>query len=115
MSEEFGRNLKMVLGKRGITQKQLAALIGSTPTTVGGYCNGRREPTYEMLGKIATTLNVSCDVLCGLTSRIAEYEGKISKAKARLLQVYDELSEDNKKKLLDYAGSLYLNDDSDQF
>lgn len=111
----FGRNLKMVLGKRGITQKRLAALIDSNTSTVSGYCNGVREPNCEMLAKIAIALNVSSDVLIGLTSRIAEYDGKISKAKSRLLQVYDDLSEGDKKKLLDYAGSLYLNDDSDQF
>ena len=83
MSKMFGRNLKMVLGKRGITQKRLAALIDSNTSTVSGYCNGVREPNCEMLAKIAIALNVSSDVLIGLTSRIAEYDGKISKAKSR--------------------------------
>lgn len=115
MSEKFGRNLRLILEKRRITQKELAALVGSRPSTINGYCRGIREPSSELLVKIADVLNVSCDVLCGLTSHITDDEGKLSKSKSRLLQVYDALSKVNKKKLLDYAGSLYLNDNSDEY
>lgn len=56
-------NLRSVRKEKGITQKQLAELVGTAASTITNYENGEREPTLETLCKIADVLDVSLDML----------------------------------------------------
>lgn len=51
---------------RGLTQEQLAAMIGVERTTVVGYETGHRLPDLPMCARIAKALNTSLDNLAGM-------------------------------------------------
>jgi len=49
----------------GLTQQELAKHLGISPVTISGYENGHREPTIEMLERIADYFDVTVDYLLG--------------------------------------------------
>ena len=59
----FGKKLKMLRKKIGLTQANLAKKLGISPSAVGMYEQGRREPDSAMLVKIADLFKVSVDYL----------------------------------------------------
>ena len=50
--------IKVVLVEKSISQKELAAKIGKSFSTVNAYCANRQQPTLETLDQIARVLNV---------------------------------------------------------
>lgn len=51
-----------------LNQQQFAAKINCSPATLSAYENGAKNPSLEIVKRIATTFNVSMDWLCGLTN-----------------------------------------------
>lgn len=56
---EFGSKIKFFRENLGLTQKQLADMIGVTAVTITRYEQNKREPDINTLLKISTALNVS--------------------------------------------------------
>jgi transcriptional regulator with XRE-family HTH domain len=54
-----GANIKNLRKERGLTQKQLADMLGIAPNTVAQYELGISQPKLEQLQKIAEALHVS--------------------------------------------------------
>jgi transcriptional regulator with XRE-family HTH domain len=50
--------IKEVLQEKGIKQTWLAEKLGKSFNIVNDYCNNRRQPSLEILYKIADLLNV---------------------------------------------------------
>lgn len=50
--------IKVALVERNVSQKELAAKIGKSFSTVNAYCANRQQPTLETLDLIAKVLNV---------------------------------------------------------
>lgn len=46
---------------KGVTQAQLAKQLEVSPSTIGMYEQGRREPDHEMLVKLCSIFHVSSD------------------------------------------------------
>lgn len=61
----FGERLKMFCETRGLTQTQLAELVGVAKTTITGYEKGNREPDVAKIKKLAVSLGVTGDDLLG--------------------------------------------------
>ncbi|MDO4299900.1 MAG: helix-turn-helix transcriptional regulator [Clostridia bacterium] len=59
----FGDKLKELLDEKEISQKDFAAALNMAPTTLNGYIKNNRQPDFETIKNIATTLNVSIDFL----------------------------------------------------
>lgn len=57
--------LKEIREHKRITQAELAKALKISPSAVGMYEQGRREPDHETLNKIADFFNVSIDYLLG--------------------------------------------------
>lgn len=57
-SSNIGKRIRKFRLAAGMTQAELAKAIGSTPSAVGMYENGRREPTFDTLETIAAHLGV---------------------------------------------------------
>lgn len=55
----IGRNIKLLRDVRGLSQKELAELVGASTGTLSHIESGTRQPSLEMLYKIADALNVS--------------------------------------------------------
>ena len=48
--------IKVVLVEKGVSQTQLAKELGKS---VNGYCSNRKQPTLELLSKMADYLSVN--------------------------------------------------------
>lgn len=57
--------IKSLRKSKGITMKKLGELIGVAESTVSLYENGKRQPDYSTLLKIAEIFNVTADYLLG--------------------------------------------------
>lgn len=51
--------IKEVLQEKGIKQTWLAEKLGKSFNIVNDYCNNRRQPSLELLNKIAQILDVN--------------------------------------------------------
>lgn len=59
----LGNILKELLELHSITQKQLAEALNISPSTLGNYIQGIREPDYGTLIRIADYFRVTTDFL----------------------------------------------------
>ena len=55
---------------KDLKQKELAEILGISRSTLASYEQGRREPDFDTLQKIADYFNVSTDYLLGRTEII---------------------------------------------
>ena len=55
--------IKVVLVEKNFSQKELAAKIGKSFSTINAYCANRQQPTLETLNQIAQVLNESMRTL----------------------------------------------------
>lgn len=60
---EFAKNLQRLRISKGLSQTELSKLIGTNRSAVGNYEQGTREPSFEMLIKIAKALGCTTDEL----------------------------------------------------
>ena len=80
----IGEKLRNLRKNSGITQADLAKQIGLSPSAIGMYEQGRREPDSETLVKLAKKFKVSVDYLVGVEQtrkfeKIDELAKKIEK------------------------------------
>lgn len=61
----FGEHLKSLRLSKGITQKQLAELTGTSERGIQNYELNQRKPTYDILISLADYFDVSLDYLVG--------------------------------------------------
>lgn len=54
--------------QRGLTQEELAAAVGVARNTIFNYENSRREPTADILRRLATVLRTTSDYLLGISN-----------------------------------------------
>lgn len=62
----IGKKIKILRKEKGITQAELAALIGTTASTIGKYEREALQPNVETIVKICKTFEVSSDYLLGI-------------------------------------------------
>ena len=60
---DFGNRLKELRLQAGLTQKQLADLIGVTKSVISFYERQERTPSPDVLKKLASVFHVSTDFL----------------------------------------------------
>lgn len=74
--DNLGGVIKNARVKKGISQEQLAEMLGVTPTHVKHMESGRRKPSVEILFAISDKLNMSLDSLlvdeCNSKQKIVE-------------------------------------------
>lgn len=54
----LGETIKKYRKRKGLNQTELANLIGLDRSAISNFENGKREPTYSMILKLAEVLNV---------------------------------------------------------
>ena len=62
----FAQQLKVLIDKRGLTQREVAERINTTETTISRYCSGDRTPNIETAVELASVLGVDLDALVGV-------------------------------------------------
>jgi len=63
---DFGNKLKELRVEAGMTQKQLATLVGVTKSVISFYELHERSPSPEVLIKLARIFHVTTDYLLGV-------------------------------------------------
>lgn len=63
--DTFGKRLVYARNKKDYSQKQLAELMGITPTRLNYWEKDKREPDIPMLKKLSEILEVDSDFLIG--------------------------------------------------
>ena len=61
--ERIGEKLKTLRSQQGLTTRQLAEHLGTTNSQISRIENGLRQPSADLLVKIADFFNVSLDQL----------------------------------------------------
>lgn len=64
---EFGKNLREIRQRKGLSQRDLAKMTGISASAIGMYEQGRREPNTETTEALARALCVSPAMLKGWT------------------------------------------------
>ncbi|GEM_PF-813796 len=59
------KKIKELRARKGLTQEALGKIVGVSTSMIGMYETGARNPSYEVLLKIADCFNVSTDFLLG--------------------------------------------------
>ena len=73
----FHSNLRNLREMSGYSQKEFADLVGIPVTTYRNYENTLREPSYDILIKIANILRVSVGELIGAESGDEKYAAEL--------------------------------------
>lgn len=69
-NQEFGQRLCALRKANKHVQKDLAEMLGVTPTQISDMEKGRRATTLEKLAQICAFYNISADYLLGLTNEM---------------------------------------------
>lgn len=100
---KFADRLKELRISKGLSQKELAKLMGVSSSTISMYEQDQREPSFEIEERIADYFNVDLDYLRGgsnTTTKIISGDAHL------LLHIFGELDEVSRASLLGYARGL---------
>ena len=98
--------LKKLRNQKELTQAELSTVLNVSPSTIGMWEQGRREPDYDYLKAIADYFNVSIDYLLG--RKTANSSPPLSDEHSSLLQKYDALADDGRQLIRTMLDSLLL-------
>ncbi|MCC8122775.1 MAG: helix-turn-helix domain-containing protein [Oscillospiraceae bacterium] len=96
----FSLRLKEIREEHHLSQRAFAQIFGISPSTVGMWESGRREPDFDMIRRIADRFNVTTDYLIGHKENAALGFDEFTYA------MYEEgktLTAEHKKTLLEMA------------
>lgn len=72
----LGKQIKKLRKKNKYTQTELAKQVGVTKSTIAAYENDSRQPSYEVLIKLADIFRVSIDyILLNRSENILDAQG----------------------------------------
>lgn len=103
--------IKELRKKKGISQAELASKLNVVRSTICQYEKGTREPSYEVLQKLADFFDVSVDYLlgrkeslqkempAGFTSDISQFENDLRKVNFPV-DKWTQLSDEQQRILL---------------
>ena len=78
----FGNNIKELRKEKGLTQKQLADIVGATQGAIYFWEKEVNEPTVGYILKLASFFQVSVDELLSYSSPKSQYSTKNAKMTA---------------------------------
>jgi transcriptional regulator with XRE-family HTH domain len=98
-TETIGERLARMRKERGITQQEMAELLGTSQPIVSDYERGELRLHGELIVKIAGILGVSGDELLGL-ERVSRSSAVSNRRLARRIQQIDQLPKRDQEALL---------------
>lgn len=108
----LGERIVFLREELDLTQKQLAAMIHITPTTLSRYENNHFEPNAEILARLSEALETTTDFLVGrsdiykrpVTNTISTMQ--LSAQEQRFMNFYRSLNEENRIRLEERVRTL---------
>ena len=64
---EFGQRITNERNNLSISQKDLADILGVSPSQISNYESGKRMPSYDILETMANYFHVTTDYLLGIS------------------------------------------------
>jgi transcriptional regulator with XRE-family HTH domain len=105
---DFGQRLKFLREEKKITQDELAAKIGVGRPTIAGYETKGKQPSFEILEKLADYFGVSIDYLLGRTNDLNYKNLVFDNDIALLIKHYKSLPDDMAKLMTSLVDKFYL-------
>ena len=96
MGKELGQKILSAIRLKGISQKELAAMIGVTEGVISRYVSGERDPKPEMIANIATALHTTSDYLLGIEKDDFDYP----RVRRMIARNASSMTESEKKELI---------------
>lgn len=91
------KNLKFLRNKKGVSQQQLADVIGVTQQSVNKYENHSVEPDIYTLIKIADYFETTIDYLVGRVGDDGQDENRITNEEKTMIYNFRKLNADEKQ------------------
>lgn len=102
-------NLKNIRKSRHLSQQDVADAIGIPVRTFCGYEREEREPTLEMLGRLADFFGVTVDELLGRTPQLFD-DARVERPE--VLDLFEQLSVAEQQQVIGYMkGLIYQHDE----
>ena len=98
----IGKRIKEAREAVGLTQAELAKLVGVTPSAITNYENEISHPKEPILYKLFSALNCDANYLFQDVVKIKTLDPQ----KETLNRNYDALNAEGRKKLVDYSDDL---------
>jgi transcriptional regulator with XRE-family HTH domain len=95
----FQSNLKQILKDKGLTQTQFADALGISKGTLSDWLSGRYYPRGKYL-------QAMCDYLGVTMGELVSEKRDTIKLDAEIVTLYNELSDEKKQEVIDYARYL---------
>lgn len=95
--DKFSKNLKSIIEKSNLSQREFAIRLGYSPSTVSDWVNKKTYPRDHKMRELADKLNIP---ISSLTN------DDIDNLWAELTDTVRELTDDNKYKVLNYSKEL---------
>lgn len=94
----FGERLRQLRKEKGLSQAQVADILGGTKMMVSSYETGLRYPPYPTLVKMARLYGVTTDYLLGATEkRMINVDGLSDDNVTLVHALVDALRQSNRK------------------
>ena len=96
MIAKFSTRLRELRMNKGLRQEQVAKLIGVNKSAISTYENDTRQPSFEILVRLANLYRVSTDYLLGQTnSRSVDLSGLSEQEAALVCGLVETLTKKN--------------------
>jgi transcriptional regulator with XRE-family HTH domain len=93
--------LKELREQKGLTQEELAQVVGSSQRQISKYENGIQQPTSPVISSLADALNTTADYLLGKTDDPAvPLKGDLSAMEKHAVELIRHASPDKRKEML---------------
>ena len=97
--------LKQIRLERGLSQQKVAEGIGVSCVVYSRYETGARQPSMEMIAKLAEFLNVSADEIIGINKKQPDAEE--SPLVAQIASKLNQLNDDQLYELRGYIAGKF--------
>lgn len=98
----FGANLKKARKRRGLTQRQLADLIGAKHNSVSNWETGQNEPDTQTIRRLCDILSITANDLFGADSAASSPVSR-DELKFALFEESGQITEGMLQEVLDFA------------
>ena len=97
MIAKLSTQLRELRMSKGLSQEQVAKLIGVNKSAIAAYENDTKEPSFEVLIRLANLYRVSTDYLLGQTdSQSVNLSGLSEQEAALVCKLVETLTNNNK-------------------
>lgn len=98
MIPTFASRLKQLRLNKNLRQEQVANLIGVNKSAISTYENNTRQPSFEILVRLATLYRVSTEYLLGRTdSRSLDLSGLTDEEAAAVSEIVAIMTQKNER------------------